>query len=134
MSPGSSCPSHPSETNCGSSRDPAERAERFRAVRAAAGWAGVPWAGLHTLRHTPSRSVNARKFLIPRRRASLAVEGVPRPVEQALRLLAAVADRGEADQPVPAERGHHVEHDARLGRMVEVESAPNGQVENVVRL
>jgi hypothetical protein len=67
-------------------------------------------------------------------RSSLAIEGVPRPVEQAPRLLAAIADSREADQPVPAERRHHVEDDPSLRRVVEVESIANGEVEDVVRL
>lgn len=32
----------------------------------------------------------------------------PHPVEQTARLLVPVADRGDADAPVPAERGHQV--------------------------
>src|SRR5829696_7016453 len=79
-------------------------------------------------------SVGRRQLPRPRRHASFAIEGVPRSLEQGSRLLAAVADRGDADQPVPAERGQHVEDGPRLGRVVEAKLRAKGEVEDVVWL
>ena len=66
------------------------------------------------------------------RRARLLEEHALGPPETGVGLLAGVADRGQTDAAELGERAHHVEHDAGLASLVEVQALANRDVEEVV--
>src|SRR4051812_13935577 len=66
------------------------------------------------------------------RRAGLFVEGALGPAVCRVGLLSAVSDRGEADTAELREAAHHVEDDAGLARLVEVQAVTHRDVEQVV--
>jgi hypothetical protein len=52
-------------------------------------------------------------------------------VVRLVRLTGAIADSGQPDDPELAQRRHHVEDDAGLVRLVELEAVPGDDVEKI---
>jgi Kef-type K+ transport system membrane component KefB len=92
-----------------------------------------PVARVDTATRSLLRSPSHRRQLRLRLRPGLVEQDPLRPSEGGVGLLRAVADRREPDASELAEGAHHVEDDAGLARLVEVQAAADRDVEEVVR-
>src|SRR5207342_283131 len=80
---------------------------------------------------SPDALTSDRQGPLRHRRTSLLQEDALRVPVPLVRLLGAVADGGEADPAVLGEAADHVEDDADLAGLVEVQAVPGHDVEQV---